>query len=96
MLAAIQLRHFSEERKENSRISWMTRTLAQYTAAGYMVGKNEENKALRQAEELAFDEIEAVLLGAELKKKDPHENSNGSYERFMMMVGALETRGRQM
>lgn len=96
MLAAIQLRKFQEERKENSRLSWEVRTLSQYAAAGYMLGKNQENKALRQAEMLAYDEIEAVLLGADMKKKDPHENGNGSYERFMGMVGALEIRGRQM
>ena len=97
MIAAIQLREYQRERKENQRISWATRTQAQYIAAGYMLGKNQENRALQQAEVLSIDDIEAILLGAEPGGgRGPRENGIGSYERFMQMVGQFETRGRQM
>ena len=60
-----------------------------------MLGKNEENKALRQAETLSLDDVEKVLLGGSIDS-GPKENGIGSYERFMSMVGALEVRGRLM
>jgi hypothetical protein len=96
MVAAINLRRYSEERKENSRFGWLGRTLSQFEAAGYMVEKGQENKALKQAEMVAYDEVEAALLGNKPKSSDPHENSIGSYERFMGQWGQMETRGKQM
>jgi hypothetical protein len=96
MVAAIQLRKYQQERKENARFSWMTRTLAQFEAASYMIEKGQENKALRQAEMLAFDDVEAVLLGNELKDSGPKENGVGSYERFLGMMGQFDKRGKQM
>ncbi len=96
-MSAIQLRQYREERKENSRFSWMTRTLAQFAAAGYMIEKGQENKALNQAERLAFDDVEAALLGHEPSDSNgPQDNGNGSYERIMMMMGQLEQRGKMM
>lgn len=77
-------------------LSWGVRILAQYEAAGYQLGKNQENKALKQAEGLGFDEIEQLLMGASPQRQEPNENGNGSYERFMAMVGALEVRGKMM
>lgn len=76
----------------------MTRHLAQFTAAGYMIDKGQENKALTQAEKLAIDEVEAALLGHEPRNSagGPLENGNGSYERFMGMMGQLEIRGKMM
>lgn len=75
----------------------MTRTLAQFAAAGYMIEKGQENKALSQAEMLTLDEVEAALLGIDPKNSSgPKENGNGSYERFMMMMGQFDTRGKQM
>lgn len=76
----------------------MTRNLAQFAAAGYMIEKGQENKALTQAERLAIDDVEAALLGHEPQNSSggPAENGNGSYERFMGMVGQLDIRGKQM
>lgn len=75
----------------------MTRTLAQFQAAGYMIEKGKENVALNQAEMLTLDEVEAALLGHEPSNSNgPRENGVGSYERFMMMMGQLELRGKQM
>lgn len=76
----------------------MTRTLAQFEAASYMIEKGQENKALRQAETLAFDEVEAALLGHEPKNSSggPQENGIGSYERFMGMMGQFDKRGKMM
>ena len=85
--AAIQVRKFHEQRTENGRFSWLARTLASYTAAGYMTDGKSENKALKQAATLAMDEIESALLGVSPKRDSAHENNVGSYERFMGAFG---------
>jgi hypothetical protein len=82
--AAIQLRRYEDERAENLRASWMTRTLAGFIAAGYMV--EGENPAMESASKLTLDPVEAVLLGQQPVK--PKENAAGSYERFMSVLGA--------
>lgn len=82
--AAIQLRRYEDDRAENLRVSWMTRTLAGFIAAGYMV--EGENPAIENARKLALDPAEAVLLGQQ--PVQPKENQAGSYERFMSMLGA--------
>lgn len=95
--AAIQTRRYTEAREENSRFSWMTRNLAGFIAAGYMTDGKKENKALKQAGELAYDDIEAALLGAApAASGKPKENGVGSFERFMMMDAQLAQRGRAL
>ncbi len=93
--AAIQMRKFTAFREENSRFSWLARNLAGFIAAGYQMEKGKENKALTQAGKLAFDDIETVLLGG-TPAGAPKENSAGSYERFMGMMGQLEQRGKML
>lgn len=114
--AAIQRRRYTQERAENSRVSWLARSLSTFIAAGYMVEKGKENPALKMAASLAYDDVEAVLLGsprpaAEATRSsgpvadiDPNEsiaralerNTNGSFERFMMLDRNLETRGKMI
>lgn len=65
--AAIQMRRYAAAREENARFSWLARNLAGFIAAGYMVEKGKENKGLAQAGKIAYDDIEALLLGAETK-----------------------------
>lgn len=62
--ATIQQRRYMASREENGRFSWLARSLASFIAAGYMVDKGKENPALDSAAQLAFDEIESVLLGS--------------------------------
>lgn len=64
--AAIQQRRFLKAREENSRFSWLARNLGGFIAGGYMLDKGAKNPAAEQARTLAFDDIEAVLLGTEL------------------------------
>lgn len=113
-----------EERAENGRVSWLARNISGFIAAGYMVEKGKENPALKSAESLAYDDIEAALLGVARKPAevaspalvqdengrmvapdiDPEEsirralerNTNGSFERFMMLDQNLQTRGKMI
>lgn len=96
--AAIQMRRYAQTRQENSRFSWLARNIAGFIAAGYMIDKGKENKALDMAGKLAFDDIEALLLGAETSEAagKPKENSAGSFERFMMMSSQLDQRGKML
>ena len=84
--SAIQLRKYSAQREENSRFSWLGRNLAGFIANGYMVSKGQENPGLKLAATLAYDDIEAAQLGTQ-KAQGAKENSNGSFERFMMTMG---------
>ena len=92
------MRRFTAFREENSRFSWLARNLAGFIAAGYQMEKGKENKALTQAGQLAFDDIETVLLGGTPQSPNggPKENGVGSYERFMGMMGELEQRGKML
>lgn len=68
----------------------MTRTLAAYTAMGYWIGKDDENKPLEAAKELSLDDIEMDIL--KIVKDNPppvkeEDIPNGSYERFMLAFG---------
>lgn len=65
----------------------MTRTLAQFIAAGYMTDGKSPNTALDNAGLLTLDEVEAKMLGAAPAATAP-ENKEGSYERFMGALGA--------
>lgn len=93
--AAIQMRRYTAAREENARFSWLARNLSSFIAAGYQVEKGKENKALAHAGLLAYDEVEATLLGAE-KPGQPKENGVGSYERFMQMASGLDKRGKML
>lgn len=66
--------------------------MAGFIAAGYMVEKGHENKAIDMAQKLAIDDIDAALVGA--KGATPKENDNGSYERFMRAMGQLNKQGK--
>jgi hypothetical protein len=96
--AAIQVRRYGAAREENSRTSWLARNIATYIAAGFEVGKGKENKALTQASKLAYDDIEALMLGGtpSTGEAKPAENKPGSYERFMMMNHQLQQRGKML
>lgn len=96
--AAIQMRRYAAAREENARFSWLARNLAGFIAAGYMVEKGKENKALKHAGKLAYDDIEATLLGAETSKDvdAAKVNGEGSFERFMMMTSQLDQRGKML
>lgn len=72
--AAIQQRRFLSAREENSRFSWLARNLGGFIAGGYMLDKGAKNPAAEQARTLSFDEIEAVLLGAEVDKPTAAQN----------------------
>lgn len=91
------MRRFTAYREENSRFSWLARNIAGFIAAGYQIEKGKDNKALDQAQKLAFDDIETVLLGGTPQNPNaPKENGVGSYERFMGMMGQLEQRGKML
>lgn len=107
--AAIQIRKYNQARQENARFSWLARNLAGFIAAGYWVEKGKENKALKQASKIAYDDIEAMLLGADvarptsgdpMQRADPEkvaeQNGAGSFERFAMMTGQLAQRGKML
>lgn len=95
--AAIQSRKYLAQREENARASWMTRNIAGFIAMGYMVEKGKENPGIKMASELAYDDVEAKLMGVELSGGGGQkENGNGSYERFMRMAGQLEQRGKMI
>lgn len=76
----------------------MTRNIAGFIAMGYMTEKGKENPGIKMAAELAYDDVEAKLMGVELSTNSsgPKENSAGSYERFMRMAGQLEQRGKML
>lgn len=96
MTAAIQARRFHQDRRENSRFSWLARNITSFTAAGYMIDKGKENKGLKMAAELAYDDIEQAALGIKPPPQAPKENGNGSFERFMGMMGQLDQRGKML
>jgi len=81
------LRRYENERADNLRASWTTRTLASYIAAGYMTDGKSENTALENAGKLTLDPVEAVLLGS-APQETPKENAAGSYERIMARFGS--------
>lgn len=59
-----------------------------------MVAEGKENTGLKHAASLAMDDIEAALLGqTPTSGPDAHTNKIGSYEKFMMTLGA--TGGRK-
>jgi hypothetical protein len=95
--AAIEQRKYIEQRQAQSVVSWQTRTLAQFIAAGYMT--DGENPAIDAAGQLALDEIEREMIAeaqeqAEVGPKKPDDfwtpdmpseskvNDRGSFERF--------------
>lgn len=61
-----------------------------------MVAEGKENKAMKQAGQLAYDDIEALVLGDTSSGSTPSraENGPGSFERFMMMDNQLQKRGK--
>ncbi len=79
--AAIQMRRYATAREENARFSWLARNLSGFIAAGYMVEKGKENTALDQAGKLAYDDIEAALLGVEISQRTQNTvNADGTRE----------------
>lgn len=82
-------------RDENSRYSWLGRSLGVIIAAGIEVPKGKPNTAMEFAQKLAFDDIETAALGASVQKEadTPKENGVGSYERFMRLMGNGGRRG---
>jgi hypothetical protein len=67
----------------------MTRTLATYTAAGFMV--DGKNPYLDHAATLALDEFETTLLkgAAEAHKAEPVQ---GSFEKLMRFAGSMKSK----
>ncbi len=90
------MRRYTLQREENSRYSWLARTLGGLVAAGYQVEKGQENKGLTYAATIAYDDIEAALLKDGPSQAAPKENGAGSFERFMMMTGDLARRGKML
>jgi hypothetical protein len=62
IVAAIRRRLFLQRRDEISLMTWQTRQLASFVAAGYMTDGKHGNPALDAAQKLAFDEIEAEQI----------------------------------
>ncbi len=88
MIATIMMRDYQNNRNENSRISWLGRTLAQYISAGYMMDEKTENTALKEARLLSIDNVERLLLEEQVDKPKTYENKNGSFERLTGSFGA--------
>lgn len=84
ILAAIRTRMWLHKREQDSRFSWQTRVLAQYIAGGWMV--EGENTAVGEAAKIAFDDIEAAMLGI-TKEPTSSEPKAGSFERLMGFIG---------
>lgn len=98
--ASIEMRKWAEFRKVQALTTWQTRTLATFTAAGYMT--DGENPAVEAAGRIAYDELEEALLEeAEIRKDeasatDPEwtpdmgsmakPNGIGSFEKFTRAV----------
>lgn len=82
--AAILRRQFMQDRAENSRFSWLARNISGFIAAGYMVEKGRDNPAIESAASLAYDNIEAALLGvstaAPVDSKTPGVRTTGPIE----------------
>lgn len=98
IVAAIQMRMIRMERQENSRLTWMTRTLSQFIVGGYF---SSGGNAAEIATRIAFDEVDRALAGTLGEKaagggQTPAENSNGSFERFMSMAAGLDQRGKMI
>lgn len=66
----------------------MARQVSSFIAAGYQIEKGKENKALDAARVLAYDDIETAFMKAAEQDAPPAENKEGSFERFMMGLGA--------
>lgn len=95
IVAAIRRYDYLKAREQKSLISWQTRTLATYIAAGFQVAENQENEALKAASELAIDHIEESRIreesafadrGPEIKKEEGP--AVGSYEMFLGTFGS--------
>lgn len=95
-VASIEVRQYAAERKAHGLVSWQTRQLAQYIAAGYMV--EGENPMFRAAGLIGFDDIERGQLQEASERDEKAEtskvwtpdmpsespvNKTGSFERFM-------------
>lgn len=50
-----------------------------------MIGEGDENEGMTFAQNLAYDDIEQALV--EGQKEAPKEIPNGSFEKFMTMMG---------
>ena len=87
--AAINRRLYFEERRNQSLVTWQTRQLAGFIAAGYMT--TGENRAIDAAMSLAIDKIEKLQLEEQQKMLADaplqEEAKTGSYERFMGSMG---------
>lgn len=92
--AAIQYRRYLAMREENGRVSWLARSIATFVAGGYMV--DGDNPAVEKAQQLAYDDVEAKLVGYEPKAAGggPIEPRQGSFERLMQFAGGMEAKGQ--
>lgn len=95
IVSAINRRNFLARREQISLLSWQTRQLASFIAAGYMVDGKKGNPALDAANVLAFDEIEEAQIEESVKrnadkpkvKGSVDDPAVGSFERFMGTMG---------
>lgn len=94
IVAAIRTRLLATERQENSRFSWLGRTLSVAITGGYMTDEKTGNPAFEQAKMIAIDEIESVALEEMMARKKSEKAAEGpavgSYEKFMGMMKGLQ------
>lgn len=93
IVATIQTREIQRNRHEYRLTSWMTRTISQHIAAGYMLGEDVENTTLKNAAYISYDPVERLVL--KNAPEAPKENTEGSFERLMgaFSNGGLQGRG---
>lgn len=100
--AAIQTRRYFQERAENSRISWLTRTLAGYIVGGYMAEAKDKQPSLDAISQLSLDDVEAEYLRAGAGLPAPAKSAEpraGSFERLMGLMGpggSMDQRGKMI
>ena len=88
--SAVAERLYQANRNNQLLLSWTTRTISSFIAAGYWIDPKTENVALRDASQMSLDPGERELL--RFKAEHPAEssgearpaaNQRGSFERFM-------------
>jgi len=94
IVAAIERRKYLDYRQQSTLISWQTRNLAQYIAAGYMLSEGTRNEPLENAQTLSIDKIEAAQLEEAMRVESsiPVEEKvkPGSWERLQGTLGRVK------